>query len=73
MDVMIDIETLGTAPGSVILSIGAVAFVRDRMPEDWREFSSVISVESSKSCGLTTDQSTIDWWKRQDSYARHRP
>jgi hypothetical protein len=26
MDVMLDLETLGTVPGCVILSIGAVAF-----------------------------------------------
>ena len=28
-DVMIDLETLGTTPGCVILSIGAVPFDRD--------------------------------------------
>jgi hypothetical protein len=70
-DVMIDLETLGTAPGSVILSIGAVAFAEDVPEAEWRRFSTApIAVSSCHAIGLTTDAATVEWWKRQDPEAR---
>lgn len=67
-DVMIDIETLGTAPGSVILSIGAVAFDAESgiMGE---EFYIAIDPEDAVSKGLTTDISTMIWWMKQSPEA----
>lgn len=67
MNVMLDLETLGTKPGSVILSIGAVEFDKTGM---YREFYKEISVASSNNWGLTADQSTIEWWGKQSPEAR---
>lgn len=65
---MIDIETLGTRPGDVILSIGAVWFsVTDGIK------SSVhisIDTESSKAAGLRAQKSTLEWWSKQSEQAR---
>jgi len=73
MHVMIDLETLGTRPGSVILSIGACAFESHgfeyEIPDE-HTFYQNISVESSKAVGLTVDQATIDWWKKQSEVAK---
>lgn len=67
-NVMVDLETFGTLPGSVILSIGAVAF-------DWteltgEEFYVVIEVESSKAAGFLVDPKTVDWWASKSPEAR---
>jgi hypothetical protein len=70
-DVMLDLETLGTAPGSVIISIGAVAFSPDMEEKEWRRFSAEpIGVATCKAVGLTTDLATIEWWKQQTPEAR---
>lgn len=60
---MLDLETLGTQPGSVVLSIGAVAFDPDEGLGS--SFYTVISVEDSLRLGLTIDASTLRWWSRQ--------
>ena len=68
-DVMLDLETLGQAPGCAILSIGAIAF----SPEHGtgRHFYEVVN---TRSCcdryGLTKDPGTMKWWDGQDSEAR---
>ncbi len=65
VDIMIDIETLGKRPGSVILSIGAVNF--DIKNDDiLGEFYAVIDLESSIHSGLTVDSSTLLWWMSDD-------
>ncbi len=63
-DIMIDLETLGTVPGSVILSIGAVA-----APDVGPPFNQKITVASSLYAGLTVDADTLAWWRKQDSAA----
>lgn len=81
-DVMIDLETAGTAPGSIILTIGAVRFDRegcDLIAEgldplamgEWRAFYSRIDIADSRAVGLTEDTGTMDWWARQSAAARH--
>lgn len=67
-DIMVDLETRGTLPGSVILSIGAVAF--DEFGVLDRGFYKVISTLSSESCGLTRDDATEKWWEDQGEEAR---
>lgn len=69
--VMIDLETLGTAPGSALLSIGAVAF-NFGMPEpDWaRLHVAPISRASCARMGLTEDTDTLAWWAAQTPEAR---
>ena len=66
-NMMIDLETLGTAPGSVILSIGAVLFDANGIGN---EFYCVVSKDSCLMHGLTIDQSTLDWWEKQSPEAR---
>lgn len=70
-DVMLDLETLGTAPGSVILSIGAVAFTPGVAEFEWLIFDAKpIKVRSSRAAGLTIDEATLAWWLRQSNEAR---
>lgn len=66
--IMVDLETLGTAPGSVILSIGAVRFDVEEGLLD--EFYVNIDVESSQRLGLTIDGATVMWWMKQSDAAR---
>jgi hypothetical protein len=63
INVMVDIETLGTEPGCVVLSIGAVAF--DKEMGFVEDFYEVINTVDSFSEGLTYDNDTLAWWKKQ--------
>lgn len=65
--VMIDIETLGTRPGDVILSIGAVKFSAEEVTE---KFYVSIDPESCKEVGLRAQKSTLEWWSNQSAEAR---
>ena len=60
-DVMIDIETAGTKPGSVILSIGACIVGYDNKDE----FYVRIDPQSSREVGLSISAQTMAWWKKQ--------
>ena len=66
--VMLDLETLGTDPGCVILSIGAVRFDSDGPTDD--EFHKSISLASCTDAGLEIDVGTLEWWLGQDEAAR---
>lgn len=76
-DVMVDLETLGTKPGSVILSIGAVAF-NPRKPWDPMfgqpvnevRFLSLVSLESCLDVGLRIDPGALRFWLEQEHIAR---
>lgn len=65
--VMLDIETLGTEPGAVILSIGAVRFDVDWIGEGMH---ARISQQSCLDAGLHIDEDTQEWWLDQDEYAQ---
>lgn len=70
-DVMVDLETVGTAPGSGIISIGAVAFEAGMNELDWRLFEvPVISTASCRQAGLTSDPDTVLWWEKQEPDAK---
>lgn len=70
--VMIDLETLGTIPGSVILSIGAVrAYGAGTLPAA-DKFFCTIGLESSIWAGLMPSSTTVGWWKGQDTAALAR-
>lgn len=68
-DLMIDIETLGKAPGSVILSIGAVWFNAET-GELGDEYYAAINPQSAINSGLRMDVSTVQWWMKQSEEAR---
>ena len=58
-DIMIDIETLGRAPGCVVLSVGAVLFDRGGFTS---EFEANIDIRASMSHGLAVEADTLLWW-----------
>ena len=64
---MLDLETLGQKPGSVIVAIGAVKF-NER--EIFSEFYARVNPESCVASGLQLDISTVMWWLKQESAAR---
>lgn len=67
MEVMIDLETYGTTPGSVILSIGAVEFSATELG---RSFYGILRLSGSYELGFTSDERTVDWWSKQSPQAR---
>ncbi|HEY3694103.1 3'-5' exonuclease [Phenylobacterium sp.] len=67
--VMVDLETFGVQPGSVIVSIGAVAF--DPVSSVAGEtFYAVIDPADAQRCGLTLDAKTVLWWLGRSEAAR---
>jgi hypothetical protein len=64
---MLDLETLGTSPGCIILSIGAVFFDKKGLGH---EFYQTIDVQSSIDAGLTMSGGTFKWWMGQQGAAR---
>ncbi len=69
IDVMVDLETLGTRIGSKILQLSAVTFNTDPTTVHNRaSFNANISVDSQPRLGA--DEATIEWWASQDADAR---
>ena len=68
-DLMIDLETLGIRPGSIIASIGAAEFDAET-GEIGRLFSANVNLDSAERAGLTMDVSTVKWWMKQTDQAR---
>ena len=67
--VMLDLETLGTKPGCVIISIGATAF--DPATKAIGDgFYTVVNQGSCEASGLTTDKRTVGWWMHQSDDAK---
>lgn len=69
MHIMIDIETLGTKPGSVILTVGAVAFDERGVHHD-KAAHWAIDPASCTELGLVIDPATVKWWMKQSDAAR---
>lgn len=69
-DIMIDIETVGTDPYSVILAIAAVKF-DIRTGEVGEQFYRTIDIKSSRKAGLSFDFDTLWWWMGQDENVRN--
>lgn len=68
MHLMIDIETLGIAPTSVILSIAAVPFTSNGAETDNR-FHELINLDSAIRDSRTIDAHTLAWWLKQPNGA----
>ncbi|WP_274725878.1 3'-5' exonuclease [Xenorhabdus bovienii] len=68
-NLMLDLETMGTATDSAITSIGAV-FFNPTTGELGSSFYRPVDLTSSMQSGGTVDGDTIRWWLRQDSEAR---
>lgn len=66
---MLDLETMGLAPGCAILSIGAVAFsTSDEVTGG--TFKRNVTLQSCLDAGLWVDPETEAWWARQSEAAR---
>jgi hypothetical protein len=66
---MVDIETLDTVPGGVILSIGACIFDSTGVDRD-DTFSMIVNRYSCTDHGLTVSADTLMWWQTQPEEAR---
>lgn len=67
--VMLDLETLGTVPGCVGFSIGAVEF-HPPTNQLGREFYCVIDVDSCLDKFLREEEATKQWWEDQSDAAK---
>lgn len=67
LEVMLDLETLGTGNNACILSIGAVKFdpYGDGFPPD-APFEIFVDPKSCMDAGLQLDASTVLWWMHPD-------
>lgn len=61
---MVDLETLGTAPGSVIVSLGAVAFNQENA---MAYFYANISINSCLNHGMVVDAGALKFWMTKAS------
>lgn len=66
-NLMVDLETLGTEPSSVILSIGAAIFNENGVlhSKQW-----VLNADAQQRAGRTINPKTISWWEAQSPEAR---
>ena len=63
---MLDIETLGHLPGSIVLSIGAVKFCPIR-GEIGDTFYTNIRVKEQQAAGLTSTPGTLSFWRKPEN------
>ena len=63
INVMVDLETMGTSATAPIISIGAVFFDEDGLG---KEFYAAVSLEDSVKRGGVIDPSTVIWWMQQE-------
>ncbi len=63
INIMMDLETLGTDPGCTVLSIGATVFLEEKR----NQFYMKISRTSSAAFGFYEDPKTLEWWSTQDT------
>lgn len=66
---MLDIETFGTTPGCVVLSIGAVEFDMPRGITG--KFHAHLRTASQIEAGLHLDVRTVEWWLDQSKEAQN--
>jgi DNA polymerase III epsilon subunit-like protein len=67
LNVMLDLETLGNRPSSVIVAIGAVKFGSGLLGDS---FYRRIDAESCAAVGMTMDTSAVMFWLKQPEAAR---
>ena len=68
MDLMIDLEGLGTGPDTTILTIAAQAFDPFGEQEFKQQYYARVTLESQENRSI--QQGTIDWWATQPALAR---
>lgn len=73
MDIMLDLETLSSAPDAAIVAIGACTFIGGNTPADGfirSTFSVAIDARSAQNLGGRIDGDTVSWWLGQSESAR---
>jgi len=70
MDVMLDLETLGTRPECVILTLGAVKFDPYSMKEPGPGLYLRIDADEQIAQGREVQEDTMRWWMSQDEEVR---
>lgn len=68
MDLMIDLEGLGTGPDTTILTIAAQAFDPFGEQDFKQQYYARVTLESQENRSI--QQGTIDWWATQPAAAR---
>lgn len=73
VDTMLDVETLGTGPRAVVLSIGAVLFDRSGVKSDPPHFYACVTFgDQINKVRREVTQDTLLWWAGQHEDALHR-
>ena len=67
MNLMIDLETMGTKSDSIITQIGLVLFDRDKIVS---EFKVNVDINDAIRRGLSVEGDTLYWWLKQSDEAR---
>lgn len=67
MHCVIDLETLGVLPDTVVLTLGAAKFNPHNTAGTTNQLYFKFSVDEQLAAGRTIDQDTLDWWCRQPS------
>lgn len=67
---MIDIETLGTEPDCVVLSVGAVKFNPFNSQEPHSRILWRPSADEQINAERSVLESTLEWWAKQDAHVR---
>lgn len=80
IDITLDFETCSLAPTAAVMSIAAVAWDRNGVQSpffgehdgrlSFPEFTEHVDLRSEFLNGFTFDQSTADWWARQNDEAK---
>lgn len=66
LDIMVDLETLGTGPDSTIFQIAAMSFdIKSGIPMS--KFNLIADISKNKSYEMNVDGSTLLWWVKTDS------
>lgn len=69
-DVMIDIETMGTAADCVVLTLGAVKFDPLDPSAPTEDLYIRLDIEQQILMDRSVDQGTMDWWDKQSKEVR---
>lgn len=70
VEIMCDLETMGTQPGAPVTAIGAVRFEFHDDMKAMEPFYQQITLESCMEIGMRPSADTILWWLKQSDAAR---
>jgi hypothetical protein len=74
MDIMLDLETLSSAPDGAIIAIGACTFASEGTPlaeHERKTFNMIIDAHDAQTAARgSVDARTMQWWVRQSEAAR---